>query len=67
MGISDGTKVCFNLLYFCVVFSGGRSSMNLMVSAGVSLVVPSMTRIASLCTLSSFSRFVCATVMRPSP
>ena len=46
MGISDGTKVCFNLLYFCVVFSGGRSSMNLMVSVGVSLVVPSMTRIA---------------------
>ena len=34
--------------------------MNLMVSMGVSLVVPSITRIASICTLSSFSRFVCA-------
>ena len=41
--------------------------MNLMVSVGVSLVVPSMTRIASFCTLSSFSRFVCAVVVRPSP
>ena len=42
--------------------------MNLMVSVGVSLVVPSMTRIASFCTLSSFSRFVySATVVRPSP
>ena len=41
--------------------------MNLVVSMGVSLVVLSMTRIASLCTLSSFSRFVCAIVVRPSP
>ena len=42
--------------------------MNLMVSVGVSLVVPSMTRIASFCTLSSFSSgFVCAVVVRPSP
>ena len=36
MGISDGTEIRFNLLYFCVVFSGGRSSMNFMVSVGVS-------------------------------
>ena len=42
-------------------------TMGLMVSMGVSLVVPSMTRIASFCTLSSCSRFVCATVVRPSP
>ena len=34
--------------------------MNLMVSMGVSLVVPRKTRIASFCTLSSFYRFVCA-------
>ena len=42
-------------------------TMGLMVSMGVSLLVPSMTRIGSFCTLSSFSRFVCAIVMRPSP
>ena len=36
--------------------------MNLMVSMGVSLAVPSMTRIASFCTLSNFSRFVCHSV-----
>ena len=42
-------------------------TMGLMVSLGVSLVVPNMTRIASFCTLSSCSRFVCATVVRPSP
>ena len=41
--------------------------MNLVVSVGVSLVVPSMTRFASFCTLSSFSRFVCAIVVRPRP
>ena len=40
--------------------------MNHMVSLGVSLVVHSMTRIASFCTLSSFNRFVCAIVVRPS-
>ena len=39
--------------------------MNLMVSIGMSLTVPSMTRIASFCTLSIFSRFVCAVVMKP--
>ena len=32
--------------------------MNLMVSVGVSFMVPSMTRIAPFCTLSSFSIFV---------
>ena len=41
--------------------------MNRMVSVGVSLVVPSMTRIASFYALSGFSRFVCATVVRLSP
>ena len=51
---------------FCLVCIGGRSSMNLMVSMGVSWVVPSMTRIASFCTLSSLNRFVCAIVVRRS-
>ena len=41
--------------------------MNLMVSVGVSLVVQSMTGIASFCTLSSFSSFVCDIVVRPGP
>ena len=41
--------------------------MNLMVSVAVSLVVSGMTGIASFCTLSSFSRFVCALVVRPGP
>ena len=41
--------------------------MNLMVSVGVSLVDPSMTRIASFCTLCSFSTSVCAIGIRPSP
>ena len=41
--------------------------MNLKVSVGVSLVDPSITRIASFCTLSSFSRSVCVIVMRLSP
>ena len=52
---------------FCLVCIGGKSSMNLMVSEGVSLVVPSMNRIASFCTLTRFSRFVCAIVVRSSP
>ena len=67
VGIFDGTEVCFDLLYFCLVCNGGMSSMNLMVSMGVSLVVPNLTHIASFCILSSFSRFVCAIVLRPSP
>ena len=37
-----------------------------MVSVGVSFVVSSMTCVASFCTLSSFSRFVCVIVVRPS-
>ena len=40
--------------------------MNLMVSVGVSLVLPSMTHIASFYTLSRFSRFVCAIVVSTS-
>ena len=52
---------------FCLVCIGGRYSMNLMVSMGVSLVVPSMTHIAMFCTLSSFSRFVYAIAVKPSP
>ena len=46
-------------LSVCLVCISGRSSMNCKVSWGVSLVVPSITGIASFCTLSSFSRFVC--------
>ena len=41
--------------------------MNLVVSVGVSLVVPIMTHMASVSALSSFSRFVCAIVLRLSP
>ena len=41
--------------------------MNLMVSLGVSLVVLSITLITLFCTLSSFSRFAFAIVVRPSP
>ena len=41
--------------------------MNLIVSMGVSLVVPSMTHIAIFCTLSSLNRFVCAIAVKPSP
>ena len=52
---------------FCLVCVGGRSSMNLVVSVGVFFVVPGMTLIASFCTLSSFSRFVCAIAARLSP
>ena len=39
--------------------------MNFMVSVGVSLVVPTVTRIVSFCTLSDLSKFVCAIVVRP--
>ena len=64
----DSTEVCFDLLHFLsFVLVGARSSMNLMVSVGVSLVVPSMSHIASFCTLSSFSRCVCAIAVRPGP
>ena len=52
---------------FCLVCVGGRSVMNLMVSVGVSLVVPSMTLIASFCTLSSFNRIVWAICIMPCP
>ena len=41
--------------------------MNLMVSVCVSLVVPGMTCIASICALPSVSRFVDDIVVRPSP
>jgi len=41
------------------VFEGGcMSTTDILVSTGVSLVVPSMTRTVSFCTLSSCSRFV---------
>ena len=43
----------------CLVCLSRRSSVNRMVSVGVSLVVPSMTVIASFRTRSSFPRFVC--------
>ena len=33
----------------CLVCISGRSSMNLVVSVDVSLLVPSITRIASFC------------------
>ena len=64
-GFPTALKYILTCSTFFVVCSGG--CMNLMVSMGVSLVVPSMTRIASFCTLSRFSRFVCAIVVRPSP
>ena len=51
---------------FCLVCIGGKSRMNLMVSVGVSFVVPSIIRTASFCTLSSFSRCYCVTVVRTS-
>ena len=51
---------------FCLVCIGGKSRMNLMVSVDVSFVVPSMTRTTSFCTLSSFSRCYCLTVVRTS-
>ena len=35
-------KYAFTCTTFCLVCIGGRSSMNLMVSAGVSLMVPSI-------------------------
>ena len=66
MGIFDGIEVCFDLLHFLSGLLCGRSRMNLVFSVGVSLVVTSMTGIASFCTLSGFSRFVCVIVMRPS-
>ena len=64
VGIFDSAEVLFDVLHFLVCI-GGRSSMNLMVSVGVSLMVPTMTRMPSLCTLSSCSGFVCAIVVRP--
>ena len=44
-----------NCSTFCLVCTGGRSSMNLVVSVGVCLVVPSTTRIAcsALCPASA--------------
>ena len=58
-GFSTTLKYALTCSTFCLVCTGGRSSMNLVVSVGVFLVVPSMTRIASFCTLSVFSRSVC--------
>ena len=66
-GFSTTLKYALTCSTFCLIFIDGRSSMNLMVSMGVSLVVPSMTCIALFCTLSSFSRFACAIVVGPSP
>ena len=66
-GFFTALKYALTCSTFCLVCIGGRSSINLMVSAGVSLVVLSMTYIALFCTLSTFSRFVCAVVLRPSP
>lgn len=43
-------KICFDLFPFLSGCVGGRSSMNPMVSVGVSLGVPSVTPIASFCT-----------------
>ena len=67
-GFSTALKYTLSCSTFCLVSIGGRSNINLMVSVGVSFVVPSVTRIASFCTLSSFSRFVySAIVVMPSP
>ena len=38
-----------------------------MASMGVPYVVPRITLMASLCTLSSFSRLDCNRVLRPKP
>ena len=66
-GFLTALKYALTCSTFCLVCISGRSSMNLVGSVGVSLVVPSMTRIASFCTVSSFSRFVCPTVVEPRP
>ena len=66
-GFSTTLMYALTCSTFCLVCIGGRSSLNLEVSVGVNLVVPSITRIASFRTLSNFSRFVCAIVVRPSP
>ena len=59
---NDGSEVCFDLLRF---LSGLHHEPHGL--SGCVLDGSSMTRLASLCTLSSFSRFVCAIVVRPSP
>ena len=66
-GCSTALKYALTCSTFCLVSTGGRSSINFMVSMGVSFAVPSVIRIASFCTLSSFCRFDCAIVVRPSP
>ena len=58
-GFSTALKYALTSSIFCLVCIGGRSSVNLMVSVGVSLVFPSMTGILSFCTLASCSRVVC--------
>ena len=48
MGIFDGSEIsALTCSTFCLVCIGGRSSMNLMVSMGVSSMVPSHLRIQS--------------------
>ena len=61
---------CISLRYglTCSTFSlgstGGRSSRYRIASMDVSFVVPSMSLMASFCTLSSCSRFDCGRVVR---
>ena len=43
MGIFYSTEVRFDMCHFCLLCGDGRSSTSLMLSVGVSLMVPSMT------------------------
>ena len=66
-GFSTALKYTLTCFSFCLLWFGGRSSTNRMVSVGVSYVVPCLTLIASFIALSSFCRFVCCIVLRPRP
>ena len=50
-GFSTALKYALTCSNFCLVRIGGRCSMNLVVSMGVTLVVHSTGRIASFCTV----------------
>ena len=64
---------CISLRYaltcstLCRVVMYGRSSRQRIDSIAVSFIVPKMTVMVSLCTLSSFSRLDCDRVVRPRP
>ena len=54
-GFSTALKYTLTCSTFCLVSTGGRCSINFMVSVGVSSAVPSVIRIASFCTLSALA------------